>query len=165
MSALSLLPLLLAGLTGCGGGSDAEVQPAATPSPTPTGKQATVQQWASLIAQQDQKLDETLGQWHEDDCSALSLDYPLCEIKFMTLGTVAKTLDIQLQGATSESSPSYLGEPPSEVATLVQETVDAAHEAATLADDPDVKDVGVAVRFEGAVDALSTAYAGWAPYL
>jgi hypothetical protein len=159
---------LVAGLsiTGCGGAShqapDANVP---LPAATATLRQATVSQWASLVAQQKATLEKALKPWEKNSCSSLSLDYPLCYATLITLQYTAETTNLVLKEASDPDQANYLGTPPAEISDLVAQTVDAANTAGSLAGRKKTRATAGALKFKAALDDLQSSYAGWAPYL
>lgn len=111
-----VLPLMLAA---CGGGqSNDKADPA--PVETTTAPTTTTGQWASVVAGADLQatIDETLdacgpGLIHAGDA--------LCDAMLLTVGLTSQTLVSKLDDLAAT------GEPPTEVAGLVDETREAAH--------------------------------------
>lgn len=169
---------LLAGLlaaafiiTGCStpASTTGEPQPAAEAE----GAGPTVEQFASIIAEDRRDVDDWLDDWHDNSCSTLGVSGGdiACEISLMTGGLIAETARLGLDSATKESSLVYIGDPPKEIATIWQSTVNAATAAAEAGVEiPDEcsSDDGCAdyvMNFVSAMGTLQSKYDSWEPYL
>jgi len=175
--------LLLAGCASSGSPAETETptsvrtrSPNVTLSPTPTTAVdvATPEQWASLIAQVQFDVEEANANWEAATCSSLAVDRGAldCRIMLMTMGTVAKTAALEIGGAATADSPTYLGAPTAEILNLVGETVSAAEAAGVAAEPvylgdacPGENCVRDGFAFEMAWDDLRSALVAWSPYL
>lgn len=145
---------------------------------TTTRLQATVEQYASIIAEHGTDLRANLESARE-----CALTYPDCGlaaiIETVTAGLEADTLFLLLTDGQSPSSDLFIGEPPAELDDLIARTSGAAHlfsdlvesfEAAGCQTDtpaPEILDECNAdlLRADGYARDLQGALEAWAPYL
>lgn len=174
-----LAAALVVVLTGCGTRTNEGGDPASTtteaPSPTPSdagGDTATVEEWASLIAVEKDRVDEATQGWEDAVCSSAVVDAgaPDCSALMTSMSFVADTTAIIVTGAGDSTSPTYLGVVPDELTDLVAETRATADAASTAGQEaiggcPGEDCVGVAFRFSMAFEDLRTSLVAWAPYL
>lgn len=182
---LALMASAVLAISACGGGGSDGPAPAPTieetasePEPTeepePEAETATVQQWASKIAEVEGGVRESVQDWEEEDCLPVDLASGnwFCGMNMRGMSTNAQIVVLTIQGGTKEGVPAYIGEPPAEIATLVTETLDAAIDAedATAAaiescdasaDDCHVKAVNAVI----AMGQLERKLDAWKPYL
>jgi hypothetical protein len=143
----------------------------AAPTPTPVEQAATVNEWASLVAQEQLRLDDALQPWDEHSCSALSLEDPLCSAYLVVLQMTTGTSETVLGGAADPGALTYLGTAPDEVADRVADlvttvkSVSTSGVAATAACPEGDTCISLAAEFTRGIDTLRAAYAGWEPYL
>lgn len=123
-------------LTGCGGGPAAAPTP--TPTASPTGKTATVAQYASLVAREKSDNVATINKLLDSNTCALTspgrveVRSPgLCSAYAVTAGLQAMTLSVMLTGAKNPDAQMYVGEPPQEIKPLVASAVAAADKVST----------------------------------
>jgi uncharacterized protein YceK len=157
---LSLIAVL--SLTGC---STAVARPA--PKPTPASAHS-VQQWASKVAEQKVSLDKWSTQWAADGCTADALPDLPCGMEILTGTMIATTISLNLHTLSKE-----YGSPPDEIKSLVADTQTAADAANTSGQtwtstcnakqDPSCLQLSFA--FTTTMDALSTKFTAWSPYL
>jgi hypothetical protein len=96
-------------------------------------RQATIGQYASVVAQYGQKVRDVWAEQH----SCLPgdrTDFP-CTIGWLSLGATVQTFAISMQMAADPDADSWLGEPPAEIERLVAETLDAASVAQNAAEE------------------------------
>lgn len=121
-------------LAGCSGAPAAVEEPAPspteaatteTPTPTPTKEQATAAQFASVVAGAEEAIREaeemaiecrTLYALGDDEDPTDHANTLVCYMTEATAGLAASTAVMKLEA---------LGEPPAEVATLVEDTIEA----------------------------------------
>ncbi len=174
LSALVACTLLLA--TACSGSGDS-----ARPSPTadeatadtetePARTDSTVEEWASVVAQQKVAVDDAQKEWSNAMCSSLAANDGAtdCIIRLSTMGTIASTVAITLRGAKDPESPAYIGDPPADIAPLLGDTITAAAVAEQLGAEvacPGTECVSTAFAMEQAWDELRSQFAAWEPYM
>lgn len=147
ITALACTVLLLAG---CGSSADdpadapvaevthrSEPEPTTAPelAPTPTAdtSEATVQQWASRVAEGAGGVRESYTEWETTNgCLPGDEDF-ICTANMLTMSYSASTLATLLEAGTNVGAPGYIGDPPAEVANLVEETKAAATQASETA--------------------------------
>lgn len=139
-----------------------------SPSPSPEG--ASIEQWASVVAEQKDSYEDTQQSWDDLTCSSLAASNGAvdCQAYMYTMGLVAETAAISIGGTVNPDTPKYLGEPPAEIVTLVDETIAAAQHAADVSVGPECFDddcIGESVDAERAWNQLGDKYAAWDPYL
>ncbi|MGZ1491149.1 hypothetical protein [Brevibacterium sediminis] len=169
ITSLAVLTLLL---SACGASSE-PAETDAQPVADTEESGATAEQFASLISEERRAVDEWLEDWDDNTCSTLSVadGDPLCEVSLTSGSLVADTAKIVMEGATKEGVPAYIGQPPEEIASIWQETFDAATAASeageAIPDDCSTSDdcVGKVMDFTMAMDDLQGKYDAWAPYL
>lgn len=112
-------------LAGCGGqasgdgsSSTTSSASASSTSSSTTTTEASPTPWASVVSEQNFDLTELMAEI-EKDCNSPALDMQVlsCTLQFQTA---------QLKGQILRKRFDELGEPPAEVATLVEETLRAA---------------------------------------
>jgi hypothetical protein len=164
---LSALALVVAG---CSSNT-----PAAPASPTTTTVKvvtAKTSDYAKVIA-------ENHGEW-TDEVTTVKRDcldpetIPACYAGYLTIGLMGETLNLSLTALHSNrSAPGYIGDPPAEIADLVQETEAAALavqqasealQADTACDDPTALECGEIVPMESTIDDLSGKLDAWSVY-
>lgn len=179
--AVLLLTLVAAcgsdGTTGADASSTAEEEsvvadPTTEAEEVSTPEGATVQQWASIIAEQQLSFDETWENFDEKDCGVMLMGPDVnCEAIGLTLYYNAQTISTVIEGARKPSAPAFIGDPPAEIADLVDETQDAADAAVAAWETRDEADcdgggcVSQAFEFDSALDDIRAQLAAWGPYL
>lgn len=174
LSALVACTLLLT--AACSSADTAQPPPAATPTAEVTAEakpartDSTVEEWASVVAQQKVAVDDAQKEWSDAMCSSLAAHDGAtdCIIRLSTMGTIASTVAITLRGAKDPASPAYIGDPPSEVAPLLGDTITAAAVAEQLGAEvacPGEECVSTAFAMEQAWDELRSQFAAWEPYM
>ncbi len=159
--------LLVLLLSACGGsGTTTADTPEATSSPTPTKQTATIEQYASIIAENRRDVDETMMQLEECSIDAIST----CGFVALSASTRAEIVALQLNGASDPKSLKYVGDPPAEVAPLVDDTVSAAENVTRAFETYEVCGAPaecptelfkVAMEFESLQESMDA----WGPYL
>lgn len=159
-------------LAACSSGEDAPEPvpaPATSSAAEAEADAATTEQWASEIAKLRSSYDDAQASWDGATCSAMAVpDAPDCNAWMVTMGYVADTAQITLDGLQNEAGPTYLGEPPEEIASLLTETTESATNASAAGQEvscPGDACLSTAFEFEQAWEALGEQYAGWGPYL
>jgi ABC-type phosphate transport system substrate-binding protein len=157
--------------------SNENAAPDPTPSTVPTtaaADTATVEQWASLVAPFAREWNDQVEQTEDDCLDPLTLF--ACTAGYYILGANAARYVIILEGAQDiPDVDHYLGEPPAEIADLIDDTVETAEAVdpavttwqETGCDDPLSLDCGVveSLTMDMAVGDLTEAFDAWAPYL
>ncbi len=158
--------VLLVALTACGGGGEtSSIDSAPTPSASASSDEATVRQYASLIAEQETDLQQQIEQAR--DCGIAFTD--TCRITALSLRYNAETLNISLDGATKPGVPAYIGPVPAELDSLVADTKRAAlaivdqYEAEVSTCGTDC--IGAHTRYGITAGRLADELRGWSPYL
>jgi hypothetical protein len=154
-------------LAGCSGGGDARaLQP-----PSPAVKQATVRQYASVIAQHGVPVQETSAE--QRSCLPGDRSDFGCGARWLTLAFQVQTLSIRMRIVTDPSREEWLGEPPAEIADLVDRTMSAVLDAGAVGEDY-VNAVGKCsdaacaphdLALMDAVRRLTSELDAWQPYL
>jgi hypothetical protein len=143
------------------GGEPSAGPPPALPSPT--GKVATVGQYAGIISDSGGSFQETWATYSED-CYLVEPEPFACKIQLLSVNVTAQTLVLTLSGANKPGVPAFIGAPPAELAKLVKDTLDAAQavDDAVSEDEPNEADRsavwGAGNRLDGLLDR-------WAPYI
>ncbi|WP_182491616.1 hypothetical protein [Microcella alkalica] len=136
--------------------------------------EASVERWASLVAERKADLDDWYQGWDEATCSGLASAAVDCNLMLSSASFIAQTNDIVVAGASFEEGNTYLGAVPDEIADLYSDTIaltGAAVEAGAawtdagcgIGDEGDC--IGLAVEFERAMDAVKSKFEAWSPYL
>lgn len=148
-------------------------------SATSTGQTASVQQYASLVAQQKPDLLDYIDQLTGGDCDwtspgSVSVDPSsvTCWVVPLTVSYSASTLSLKLKGAQKPGVPAYIGAVPDELKGIVEDTIAAADKL-----DPDkatavqncVKTAGpdcttTLFDFQYNLRELKSQLAAWSPY-
>lgn len=140
LQSLLVASVLLASLSACGSDSAGEppgqaasastAAPTESTTPTPEVDTATVEQYASIVAK-NQDLKKQIGTM--SDCDWLgsgSLDADpasiVCQAGVLTLSFQAGTLSTSLKSAQKPGVPAFIGSPPAEIEALVADTVSAS---------------------------------------
>lgn len=191
LSAAAVLGLCAILLTGCQNesetttptiGSASEPVPveASTPAPEPDEDPASdastdesvlsLPAWRALVAEEKLRIEESLAAWDERVCTAARVnDDPLCLGDAFVMSQTASTTDIVARGATREDGPTFIGLPPPEYVTYVDDLQASATDAASAGDALDCPGIDCAetardlvssqedllialVRFEAALD-------------
>jgi hypothetical protein len=166
-------------VAGCSGSPDdapqASESPSADPGATPADAEeladtATVEQWASVIAEQQLSVDEAQESWDDATCSpSVAADGAADCVAYLTvMGLTASTAAITIGGAADPDSPTYIGDPPEEIADLVAATIADAEAAAAASEDVDCFEgdcLSDALEFHDAWNDLRGDLAAWTPYL
>lgn len=161
-------------LTACDNNDEPEhPQASLAPAPSPADA-ATISQYASLLASHDREWREQL-ETTEEDCRSIDLHPSTCKLGYMTLGLQAELIEILLGGARDNpDSPGYLGDPPAEVADLVERTLAAARAASDAveawleAECADILDRACTVEARAmrwAVNDVTRSLDAWRPYM
>jgi hypothetical protein len=178
-AAITMVMLALAGCSSDGGidAASSTTPPTAmatetsavAPVTTPTegASEATIAQYASLVASHEGEWRETVADI-DDTCTDPDA-IPICTTIYLTASYQAETLRLELSGAADD-----LGEPSAEIAQLVADTETAAADYvaayhawdATGCDDPLDLECGVSESFEmdRALDGLTRQFDAWSPY-
>jgi hypothetical protein len=172
-------------LAACGGGDDstepataASTPAATTPAATTEASEATVEQYASLVAKNEAEWRATAADI-DDTCTDPGA-VVICATKYLTAGFQAEAFRIELSAAHDpecQANPQcslYLGEVPTEIAGLVATTEAAAEDyaaaqqawAATGCADPmdSACDAGKAFIMRLTLDQLTQQFDAWKPY-
>lgn len=175
---------------GCGGGGDESSPPVASPTTsevstpttpaetTPTIDYATTQQYASIVASNALELNKYIDTLNGPKCTLVvpgQVDLVsgsiVCAGTIIIVGLKGMTLQLSLTGAMKPSAPAFIGPPPPEIASLVDETVEAAKSLGEASDAAQpcayAAKPGCDVKlFElgSAMSAMQTKLAGWGPY-
>ncbi|UZN03925.1 hypothetical protein [Cellulomonas sp. S1-8] len=164
---------LVAGLVlvaGCSSSSGTGTEPVAGTTASATGSPgadgtASVEQWASTITPIAEDHETAAVDWDAAGCSPSVLAaVPDCSARLAAMVLTAETAAVTIEGLRDESGPQYLGEPPDEIASLVEQTGVAARAAANAGSGvrcPGEDCTVTADKFSRAWDALGDAYAGW----
>lgn len=165
---VAVLAVVIVALTG---GKTNTAAGKASPSPTwspmswapQTQPAATVQQYASAASPPIKALRETYGQYKDNAC-ALKTDNTgdlVCGLSALTFNAEAQTLSLTLTAAEKPGIPAYIGDPPTEIRTLVADTVLAAQD---LVDATAPGQTDSATLFTSLTRLMST-LDRWDPYL
>jgi hypothetical protein len=168
--------LLIASCSSCAesgqqNGRDGDAEKAATVPTTTETPTATIEQFASIVA-------EHKGDWDEvaDRTKANCLDpatVPACVLGYMTLGIKADTIHLVLTGAHEAGNPTYIGEPPAEIEDLLTATETAASKVnpavgafrkAGCTDPMEPACLSQYMAMDSAVDELSRKLDAWTAY-
>lgn len=167
--AIAAAVLLLAACSSEHEPTDGESPAGAPTSAEAAEDTATTEQWASEIAKLRTSYDDAQASWDGATCSAMAVpDAPDCLAMITTMGFLADTAQITLDGLQNEDGPTYLGTPPDEIASLLSETTESATNASAAGQEvscPGDACLSTAFEFEQAWDALGEQFAGWDPYL
>lgn len=168
-SVLAAPTALILLLSACSSG-----EPASVPSTNEVQTSgASVQQFASVIAESRGDVDDWLADWHEATCSTLATESgdPTCQALLLGGGLTAETAKLKIEGATKPGVPAYIGEPPEEIAIIRGATekvaVAAADAGEALPDDcsADSECVKKVFAFVTAMEDLQSKYDAWEPYM
>ena len=177
---------LVMALAGCAGASEAPsgvVATSASPTtpspPTTTTADATVAQYASIVAKQQASMVKTLDDLLSDNCDWTTpgkVDrrpgYGSCGMQMMTANFAAQTLHLVLEGAQKPGAPAYIGTPPDEIKSIVADTmtaadtlVNASENAKSCTNTPAPADCPKSL-FEvfRAMTGMQAQFAAWGPY-
>ena len=138
---LLVVSVLLVALSACGSNSttddspdqavsDSTQTPTEATSATPEEDTATVEQYASIVAK-NQDLKKQIGTMSDCDwlgSGALDADPAsiVCQAGVLTLSFQAETLSTSLKSAQKPGVPAFIGPPPDEIEPLVADTVSAS---------------------------------------
>jgi hypothetical protein len=160
-------------VAGCGGDTTGEESVASAPTASPTPKTAPVEDWAALLRPHVREWGDLLKQKVEICLDSDTVD--MCDDVYRSLEEKAEDIARVLTDARlKEGTPTYLGEPPDEIASLVRETVDAARQVQQAWDTYEQVDCSdstagdcfaATYALEGFVELLTGALDGWTPYL
>lgn len=106
-----------------------EPAPSASVSGTPEVEvpPATPAQWASRIAESARETRQALADWEADDCLPTDVhEFPGCQIRLEIMRTRAQIVALGIQAGLNAEAPGFIGEPPDEIRTLVEDTLEAA---------------------------------------
>lgn len=175
LTAVLVTSALTAGCSGASGESQKD-ESRHSPSATPTqaaSPTATTQQYASIVAR-NSAARKSLREM--SDCDWLgsgrldySPDYFVCNIGLLTMSYTSKTLALSLSHAQQD-----IGSPPSELDSLVSETVDSARTLSKAAAKANAKKCaesgrgtcsGLRADVWLAMGDLQNALQAWGPYL
>ena len=141
--------------------------------------QATVAQYASIVAKQRAGIGKNLDDMMSSNCDWTmpgSVDtrpgYKTCAIQVFTINLKAHSLQMVLQGAQNPEGPASIGAPPDEIKSLVADTITAAR---TLESESDKANpctapgasadcVTILFDFARAMTAMQAQFAAWSPY-
>lgn len=105
-----------------------DAEPVEEPEPAVTG--ATVEQWASLVAEGANKVRAPYESWNDTDNDCLPGDTDItCMMIMLTMQYSADAFALSLEAGAKPDAPGFIGTPPVEIHSLVADT----HEAAVLA--------------------------------
>lgn len=154
---------------GCSGSPDPD-DPTSPGADTATAVGATVRQWASEVAGIKEMVDESDQDWNDRTCSSIAVSEgdALCGATIIPMKYNAQTANITLGGLVEAGGRNSLGEPPAEIASLVDETVQAAAAAAMSGEAmecPGDDCLGGASAFTRDWGDLVNVLAKWEPYL
>lgn len=169
---LSIVPL-----SACASGATSTPSKEAGETPA-VEESSTVEQWASLIAQQSVDWDEWKAEWDDATCSSIAAAEGAmdCNLMLTSAMYMLQTTSIELEPATSEGKKGFIAsEPPAEVANLYAATEEAAPSGAAAAKAWQDANCGLSTSgeecgglssdLETTVDDLMSEYAAWGPYL
>ena len=142
------------------------------PAPSPSDSSASVQQWASIVAEEQAELAKWRDQWNADNCKLAAVDDLTCSIETLTGTFVVQTVSTKLKIPTTAKSTGFIGTPPKEIRGLYGDTQTMAEGAVTAgkawsdgcsktASDECLQ---LVFEFDTAVEKLETKFAAWAPY-
>ncbi|MGF0118839.1 hypothetical protein ACQFYA_21300 [Promicromonospora sp. Marseille-Q5078] len=133
---------------------------------------ATTEAWAALVKKQSDAYDEMQALWDDGDCTADTATGGdvACQTLLFSMGILGNVASVTFWDATLPEADSYMGEPPAEIADLVQETAAAADEVSGIGGEVDTacfqgSDCWQATDLENAWSALGDTYTGWDPYM
>mgnify|MGYP004701472481 CR=1 FL=1 len=130
--------------------------------------EATVSQWASVVASVDRETRDAFTDWDTGECLP-SDDNPLCKVAMLGMESRAQVVSLELKAAGNPDAPAFIGAAPDEIAPLVASTraaADAAAEAAgTAAGCPEAPCVADAASAISTYSRLIAELDSWAPYL
>lgn len=138
---------------------------------TTTSPAASVEQFASIVAEHRGKWDDQVDTTKEDCLDPNTA--VACGLGYMALGLQAETLNVVLTGVHKTGSPTYVGEPPAEIKNLLNETERAAgavnpaveeFQQAGCIDPMDEACLTEYVAMDSAVDELSRKLDAWSAY-
>jgi hypothetical protein len=166
---IALAVLLLAGATAAIMSATRTGAPVAAPTAatsaaaSPTGKTATIGQYAGLV---NGSISDMRDSWRDYDgrCMLVDPKSGFCALTALTIETEAYTLTLKLSGAAKQGVPAYIGAPPAEVERLVADTLTAAQRVRDVLHDEDPKTVDD-VGLLHAMGALLEMFNRWQPYL
>ena len=161
-------------LSGCSSSAATTTKGTQSPTEASSAPESSVAQWAGLVAERKLELDDWYEQWDKAVCSSAASMEIDCNIQLTIASMVAETNQLVISGPSNPSANTYLGEPPSEIAALYDDTLEVA-EAAQAAgkawvdagcETEDAGEcIGLAFEFEYALDSVRTKFAAWSPYL
>lgn len=146
--------------SGAGGQQPIPQVPAAT---TPSRPTASVQQYASAVSPPIKSLRDTYQQYQANACAVRSADSGglACSLAPLTFSEESQTLALTLRGSAKPGVPAYIGDPPAEIAKLVEDTT-AAAEVVTDASSAQPVDQGTLFA---ALSNLMSTLDRWDPYM
>lgn len=174
--------LLLAGCSAAAPASSvettapAEASESAEPADT-AADTGTVQQWASVIAEEVHRWDDWAEDWDASMCSSFAVSEGdlLCAVAMLSASMQASTTQIRLEAASNPDAPVFIAEqPPAEIADLYADTlatatlVDAAGQAWMNECNGQPEAAGCDARardFDFGIGQLMSQLAAWGPYL
>ena len=152
----------------------------ASSSTTSAVNPATVAQYASLVAKQKANMMPTLDELLSDNCSWVSpgaVDvrpgYMTCAMSVLTVSMQAQTVVAVLEGAQKRGVPAFVGTPPAEIKSLLDDTLASAEALKTASDaanpctmpGADNADcIASLFAFKSALDDMKAQFAAWDPY-
>jgi hypothetical protein len=163
--------LAVSAAAACGGDSSptaAAPTLSATPSasPSPTGKTATVLQYASAVNGSIKNLTERMTTYRDNSCSFREKPDLTCGMAFLGTGTNARLLALDIQLAMKVDGPRYIGAPPAELVGLLEETRKQADALATAVEaGGGVPTQAAKTAVRGEIFLMETVLAKWGPYL
>lgn len=132
MTALVALCAVVIGVTGCSGADEREVGKDDVVSTEPTTQAveetpagASVEQWASLVAEAKGGVVNAYEDWKDTDCLPGDTEVT-CTINLSILSTTAHIFALQIDGGLKPEAEGYIGDPPADIAALVDQSREAA---------------------------------------
>lgn len=176
---LSKLLLVISGVAlvaGCAGATEDNEATDAPPksqedsseSPNSTRHDATTEQWASLVARKETAIRESHNVWENSECRHYAVTDE-CKRQMDDIGNAATGLVTVITNGKDVEHDDYIGDPPAEIADLLDDTLLAAEASAnsttTLIEDWD-SESGQAGRVDthAIYGLLIENLDGWKPY-
>lgn len=126
-------------------------------------------QWVDIAGQFKITIGEDLAAWDDAGCSPEVVeDEPGCDAYVYIMGTRAGDIQKTFEEAVEPGAGGYIGTPPAELEDVIDQTREAATEAATAYDSVDCPGPDCTTTsgdFMSAYNDLDTAFSLWDPYL
>jgi uncharacterized membrane protein len=141
-----------------------EAAPTATTplTPSPTGKVATIGQYAGIVNKSIVDIRESWS-YYERICLEVEPRSVACSLRLLSFDPEAQILILSLTGAAKPGVPAYIGAPPAEIERLVADTLAAAQGVLNAL--PEDKAHGDDLPVFFAMSRLLDAFDRWQPYL